>query len=308
MDLLFITWNPDPVLFTLGERGIRWYGVLLALGFLMGYLILSRVMKKEGHKQEIVDKLAIFVIVGVVVGLRLGHCLFYNPGYYFSHPIEILYVWQGGLASHGGAVGILLAVWLYSRKIKMSFLGLLDRVALIVPLAGGMVRLGNLMNSEIVGVQTSVPWAFKFLRLREDYAPAIKASAGKCNIGDVNCLVDYWTPRHPTQLYEALFYFLMFIVLFFVFKKFIQKWKEGTFLGWFVLVLFVFRYLIEFTKVDQVEFTGWTDAIRMGQLLSIPFILLGIFFLARGYGWFKTKNKVDNIATKTDSDKKPNLH
>ncbi len=289
MDLLFITWNVDPVIFYLGERGIRWYGLLLALGFLLGYLIVSRVMRKEGHKQEVIDKLAISVIIGVVVGLRLGHCLFYNPVYYFSHPLEILYVWEGGLASHGGAVGILLAVWLYAKKIKMHYLSLLDRIVLIVPLAGGMVRLGNLMNSEIFGVQTTVPWAFKFMKNREDLMPAFNASGGKCNVADINCLADYWIPRHPTQLYEAIFYLIMFVVFYFIFKKFIAKWKEGTFLGWFLIVLFAFRYIIEFTKVDQVEFEGWTDAIRMGQLLSIPFILLGLLFLARGYGWFKKK-------------------
>ena len=122
MSLLSIVWDVDPVMFEIGDRGIRWYGFLLAFGFLLGYLIVSRVMRKEGNKQENIDKLAIFVIVGVVVGLRLGHCLFYNPGYYLSNPIEILKVWEGGLASHGGAVGILLAVWLYARKFKMNFL------------------------------------------------------------------------------------------------------------------------------------------------------------------------------------------
>lgn len=294
MNLLYIVWNQDPVMFELFGRGIRWYGFLLAMGFFLGYLILARVMKKEGHKQEVIDKLAIFVIIGVVAGLRLGHCLFYNPVHYLTHPLEILYVWEGGLASHGGAAGILLAVWLYSRKIKMHFLKLLDRVALIVPLAGGMVRIGNLMNSEIYGVQTTVPWAFKFMKNREDLLPAFNASGGKCEITDFNCMADYWIPRHPTQLYEGIFYLIMFVVFYFIFKKFIAKWKEGTFLGWFVTVLFVFRYIIEFTKVDQVEFEGWTESIRMGQLLSIPFILLGLFFLARGYGWF-TKKKAEGI-------------
>jgi prolipoprotein diacylglyceryl transferase len=284
MDLLYIIWNPDPVMFYLGERGIRWYGFLLALGFLMGYLILSRVMKKEGNKQELIDKLAIYVIVGVVVGLRLGHCFFYNPAYYFSNPIEILYVWQGGLASHGGAAGILIAVGIFAFRKKISYLGLLDRIVLIVPLAGGMVRIGNLMNSEILGVPTSFPLAFKFLRNHEDLLPAINASAGNCQVNDLNCLADYWVARHPTQLYEAIFYFIMFFVFFVIYKKYISKWEPGTFLGWFVTVLFVFRYIIEFTKVDQVEFDGWTDAIRMGQLLSIPFILIGLLLLDWGHG------------------------
>ncbi len=290
MDFLYVIWDVDPVVFQLGERGVRWYGLLLAIGFLMGYLIVSRVMKKEGHLQNNIDKLAIYVILGVVIGLRLGHCLFYNPEYYLTHPIDIFKIWEGGLASHGGAAGILLAVWIYTRKYNMKFLSLLDRIVLIIPLAGGMVRLGNLMNSEIFGVPTTLPWGFKFMKNYEDLQPAIKASAGNCNANDLSCLAEYWTVRHPTQLYEAIFYFIMFIAFFFIFRKFIQKWKEGTFLGWFITVLFIFRYIIEFTKVDQVEFDGWTEAIRMGQLLSIPFILLGLSLLARGYGLFK-KNK-----------------
>ncbi len=289
MELLSVIWNVDPIIFNIGERGIRWYGFLLAFGFLIGYLILSRVMKKEGHQQEKVDKLAIYVIIGVVLGLRLGHCFFYNPSYYLSNPIEILKVWEGGLASHGGAAGILLAVGLYSRRFKMSFLGLLDRIVLIIPLAGGMVRLGNLMNSEIIGIETSMPWGFKFLKNRPDLDTAIQASGGNFNPADITSLAEFWTPRHPTQLYEAIFYFIMFVVFFMIYKKFIAKWKEGTFLGWFIVVLFVFRYIIEFTKTEQAEFEGWTEAIRMGQLLSIPFILLGLFFMGRGYGWFRNE-------------------
>lgn len=299
MEFLYVVWDADPILFQIGERGIRWYGFLLAIGFLLGYLIVSKVMKKEGHQQNNIDKLAIYVIIGVVVGLRLGHCLFYNPGYYLSNPIEILKVWEGGLASHGGAAGILLAVWLYSRKYNIKFLAMLDRIALIVPLAGGMVRLGNLMNSEIFGVPTSLPWGFKFMKNRDDLQPAIDAATGHCDTMDFNCLAEFWTPRHPTQLYEAIFYFIMFISFYFIFKKFIQKWKEGTFLGWFITILFAFRFVIEYTKVHQVEFDGWTSAIRMGQILSIPFILLGLALMARGYGWFKKKSPVPEEKDKT---------
>ncbi|HOK38307.1 MAG: prolipoprotein diacylglyceryl transferase [Bacteroidales bacterium] len=289
MEFLYIVWDADPVAFEIFGRGVRWYGILLAVGFFLGYLIVSALMRKEGQKQERIDILAIYVVVGVVVGLRLGHCLFYNPVYYLSNPLEILKVWEGGLASHGGAVGILLAVWLYSRKYKMNYLGLLDRIALIVPLAGGLVRFGNLFNSEIFGVQTSVPWAFKFLRNRPDLIPAIESAQGKCDIQNLDCLIQYWPARHPTQLYEGIFYLIMFIVFYFIFMKFKSRWKEGVFLGWFLIVLFVFRYLIEFTKVEQVEFEGWTAAIKMGQLLSVPFVLLGLYFLGRGFGWFKRK-------------------
>ncbi|MDR2008896.1 MAG: prolipoprotein diacylglyceryl transferase [Bacteroidales bacterium] len=274
MSLLYIIWDVNPVMFSIGDFSIRWYGLFLALGFLFSYFILGHIMRKEGFKQERVDILSIYVIVGTVIGLRLGHVLFYNPSYYFSNPVEILKVWEGGLASHGGAAGILLAVWLFSRKYKISYLGLLDKIVVVVPLAGGMVRLGNLMNSEIVGIPTDVPWAFIFKRL-----------------GDV--------PLHPTQLYEAIFYFIMFGVFFFIYNKFHSKWKDGTFLGWFLVVLFGFRFIIEYTKMDQVEFDGWTSVIRMGQLLSIPFILLGFFFIARGYGWFnKRVNKNEELKIK----------
>jgi phosphatidylglycerol---prolipoprotein diacylglyceryl transferase len=257
--LAAINWNPDPVAFDLLGRGVRWYGILLATGFLLGYLIMGRVLTKEGFKQQKVDIFAIYVIVGVVVGLRLGHCLFYNPVYYLSNPIEILKVWEGGLASHGGAVGILIAVWLFSRKNKIPYLHMLDRVVLIVPLAGGMVRLGNLVNSEIIGMPTNVNWAFIFERID-------------------------MIPRHPTQLYEAIFYFIMFISFYFMFMRMRKKWKDGVFLGWFLIVLFMFRFFIEFTKEFQVEFESYASAIKMGQWLSIPFVLFGIWLIWRGRG------------------------
>lgn len=292
MVLSYIVWNADPVIFSIGEHGIRWYGVLLALGFLLAYLIMGKTMRKEGYKQEIIDKFSIYIIVGCIIGLRLGHCLFYNPGYYLSHPLEILKVWEGGLASHGGAIGILIAIWIYSRRSKIKYFELMDKVALIVPLAGAFVRCGNFINSEILGIPTKMPWGVKFLRNVEDFNDALIASNGACE--DMKCLADYWVARHPTQLYEALFYFAMFGFFFWIYKKYTPKWKNGTFLGWFVLVLFVFRYLIEFTKTEQVEFSGWTDMITMGQLLSVPFILFGLFLIGREYGWWCKK-----------SDKKP---
>ena len=262
--LTVIQWHPDPVAFDLFGRGVRWYGILLATGFLLGYLILGKILSKDGFSPQKVDILAISVIVGVVVGLRLGHCFFYNPGYYLSHPIEILKVWEGGLASHGGAIGILIAIWLFCRKQKIPYLFILDRVAVIILLAGSMVRIGNLMNSEIIGIPTNVKWAFVFQRID-------------------------MLPRHPTQLYESIFYILMFVVFYFVFKKMRNKWENGVFLGWFLIVLFVFRFIIEFTKVSQVEFYVYTQ-IRMGQWLSLPFILLGIFLVVRGK--IKHKNKI----------------
>lgn len=282
MNLLFFTWNADPVIFHLGEHGIRWYGVLLAFGFLLGYILLGRVMKKEKYSQKTIDRFSISVIIGCVVGLRLGHCFFYDPGYYFTHPIEILYIWQGGLASHGGAIGILIALWIFSRRNKMPYFETLDKAVLVVPLAGAFVRIGNFVNSEILGLPTEMPWGVKFLRNWDDLDQAFIASNGQCNANDIDCLANFCIARHPTQLYEALFYITMFVGFWFIYKKFTPKWKKGTFLGWFLIALFGFRFFIEYTKTEQAEFI-WNAPITMGQLLSIPFVIFGILMVIREY-------------------------
>ena len=257
----------------------------MAIGFLLGYIVLGRIMKKEGYEQKQTDKFAIYIILGCVIGLRLGHCLFYNPGYYLSHPLEILKVWEGGLASHGGAIGILLAIWLYARRTKMPYFESLDKVAVVVPLAGAFVRIGNFINSEILGVPTTLPWGVKFMRNMEDLNEAYIASNGACPDLGSECLSEFMIARHPTQLYEAFFYIAMFFVFFLIYSKFAKNWKHGTFLGWFVLVLFGFRFLIEYTKTEQAEFI-WNAPITMGQLLSIPFIIFGIVLVVRQY-WKK---------------------
>ncbi len=285
MNLLYFVWDADPVMFSIGEHGIRWYGLLLAIGFLLAYIVIGRIMKKEGYEQKQTDKFSIYVIIGCVIGLRLGHCLFYNPGYYLSHPLEILKVWEGGLASHGGAIGILVAIWLYSRRTKMPYFEAIDKTAAVVPLAGAFVRIGNFINSEILGVPTTLPWGVKFLRNWEDLDNAYIASNGACPELDINCLSDYVVARHPTQLYEAIFYLAMFFGFLIIYKKFVTKWKHGTFLGWFLIALFGFRFLIEYTKTEQAEFI-WNAPITMGQLLSIPFIIFGIVLIIRQY-WKK---------------------
>jgi prolipoprotein diacylglyceryl transferase len=285
MNLLYFVWDADPVMFSIGEHGIRWYGLLLAIGFLLAYIVIGRIMKKEGYEQKQTDKFSIYVIIGCVIGLRLGHCLFYNPGYYLSHPLEILKVWEGGLASHGGAIGILVAIWLYSRRTKMPYFEAIDKTAAVVPLAGAFVRIGNFINSEILGVPTTLPWGVKFLRNWEDLDNAYIASNGACPELDINCLSDYVVARHPTQLYEAIFYLAMFFGFLIIYKKFVTQWKHGTFLGWFLIALFGFRFLIEYTKTEQAEFI-WNAPITMGQLLSIPFIIFGIVLIIRQY-WKK---------------------
>jgi prolipoprotein diacylglyceryl transferase len=287
MNLLYFVWDADPVMFSIGEHGIRWYGLLLAIGFLLAYIVLGRIMKKEGYEQKQTDKFAIYVIIGCVIGLRLGHCFFYNPGYYLSHPLEILKVWEGGLASHGGAIGILIAIWLYSRRSKMPYFEAIDKTAAVVPLAGAFVRIGNFINSEILGVPTTLPWGVKFLRNWEDLDNAYVASNGACPELDINCLSDYVVARHPTQLYEAIFYLAMFFGFLIIYKKFISRWKHGTFLGWFLIALFGFRFIIEYTKTEQAEFI-WNAPITMGQLLSIPFIIFGIVLVIRQY-WKKAQ-------------------
>ncbi len=299
MNLLYFVWDADPVMFQIGEHGIRWYGLLLAVGFLLGYIVLGRIMKREGYEQKQTDKFAIYIILGCVIGLRLGHCFFYNPGYYLSHPLEILKVWEGGLASHGGAIGILIAIWLYSRRSKMPYFEAIDKTAVVVPLAGAFVRVGNFINSEILGISTTLPWGVKFMRNWEDLDNAYVAANGACPDLNVDCLSDYMVARHPTQLYEAFFYIAMFFVFFLIYRKFVKEWKHGTFLGWFLIVLFGFRFLIEYTKTEQAEFI-WNAPITMGQLLSIPFVIFGIVLVIRQY-W--KKGKTEPVAN-TTKDKK----
>jgi len=264
-----ITWNVDPVIFYIKHWGIRWYGLLLAIGFLLSYIVLGKTMLKEGFQQKIIDKFSIYIIVGTIIGLRLGHCLFYEPEFYLSKPIEFFKVWKGGLASHGGALGILIAIFIFSKLSKLSYLGMLDKVVMIVPLAGGMVRLGNLMNHEIYGHSTNLPWGFKFIINLEGHF--LKGEE-----------VIYSQVSHPTQIYEALFYFIMFVSLYFVYKKFHENWKNGTFLGIFLIILFGFRFFIEFIKENQSSFED-NMIIDMGQLLSIPFVILGISLVIRQF-------------------------
>jgi prolipoprotein diacylglyceryl transferase len=201
------------------------------------------------------------VALGTILGARLGHCLFYEPSYYLSNPIEILKIWEGGLASHGAAIGIVLALWLYIRKHKLSFLWLIDRIVIVVPLGGAFIRTGNLFNSEIYGRATDVPWAFLFERdvVRDPSTGAILPNV----------------PSHPTQIYEALSYLLIFVILFLYFRKNKDKVRDGFIFGVFLIMLFTARFFIEFIKNDQVSFESGM-LFNMGQWLSLPFILIGM--------------------------------
>lgn len=257
MEFNFVVWNVDPVMFTLGPFEVRYYGLLFALGFLVGYYIVKYFFTKENAPLVEIDKMALYIILGSVIGARLGHCLFYEPDYFLAHPIEILYVWKGGLASHGGAIGLILGLWLYSRiSWNRSWLYILDRIAVPTALAGSFIRLGNLFNSEIYGYQTDLPWGFIY-------------------ISDPN---GDGLPHHPTQIYESLGYLIIFGVLMFMYMRRKGVINRGFLVGWMVTLTFVLRFFVEFIKNDQVDFEQ-NMSLNMGQWLSIPFVLGGIFLI-----------------------------
>lgn len=273
MTLNYVIWDVNPYIFTfpenfplLGGRPVAWYGLLWALVFVVGYYVMRKMYRKKNLSDELLDKLTIYMLVFSVVGARLGHCLFYEPEYYLADPIKILYVWEGGLASHGGAIGILLGLLLYSRKTKISYLHILDLIVVPTALGGAFIRLGNLMNSEIYGYETTLPWGFKFVR---DWAPGTP--------------IDAIPACHPTQIYEALVCLIVFVILlYFFFKKDYAKTHPGFLFGLFCTVVFGTRILIEFIKQPQVEFEN-SMVLDMGQWLSIPFVIVGIFFIVRSY-------------------------
>ncbi len=264
----YINWNPSPEIFQIFGISIRWYGLLFAVAFLMGYKVTEKMFKHEGLSQEWLDKLFIYVMVATIVGARLGHCLFYDFAYFKDNILEIFLPFRfhpsfkftgfQGLASHGAAIGIVSALLYYSKQVsKKSVFWILDRVVLPIALAGFFIRMGNLMNSEIIGVQTDMPWGFKFLR------------AG---------VEDPQVPRHPSQLYEALWYLLSFGLLSYMYWKTNVKEKYGILFGSFLILIFAARFLIEFVKENQEAFEEGM-ALNMGQILSIPFIFVGVFVI-----------------------------
>jgi prolipoprotein diacylglyceryl transferase len=251
MHLLVIPWDVNPEIFRIGPIAVRWYGLLFASSFLFGYVIMNRIFKNENLGEAVLDRLTVYMAIGVIAGARLGHCLFYEPSYYLKNPLEILMVWHGGLASHGAAIGILLAIWLFTRKEKKDYIWALDRIAIVVALSGFFIRMGNLMNSEIYGIETTVPWGFVFLRNHEV------------------------APKHPTQIYEGLAYLLIFFLLLGLYWRKKGTHLQGLLISLACILIFVARFFIEFLKEDQVAFEAGMK-LNMGQLLSIPFILLGI--------------------------------
>jgi phosphatidylglycerol:prolipoprotein diacylglycerol transferase len=261
MTINYINWNVDPEIFKLWIFSIRWYGVLFAASFFAGYYILIRVFKKENIPVTVLDSLTIYMVVGTVIGARLGHCFFYQPAYYLAHPAEVLMVWEGGLASHGAAIGIIISILIFERVHKRSFLWTMDRVVIVVALAGLFIRLGNLMNSEIFGHVTSLPWGFRFLRAAHPL--------------DLD-------PRHPTQLYEGISYLLIFVFLLWYYYKKDGRPSKGMIFGIFLTGVFGMRFLIEFVKETQEDFEK-SMVLDLGQLLSIPLILAGVWLIWRAW-------------------------
>ncbi|WP_370980754.1 prolipoprotein diacylglyceryl transferase [Agaribacterium sp. ZY112] len=248
-------WNFDPVLFSIGSLSIHWYGALFAAAVLSGAHLMKRVFIKEKQDTSQLDNLLTYVVAGVVIGARLVHCLFYEPDYYLSNPLEILALWKGGLASHGGGLGAILGVFFFAKKNKMSFMSLLDRITLPTALFGVFVRSANFLNSEIVGAESELPWAIVFERVDN-------------------------LARHPAQLYEALAYLCIFILLLSLYHKSKIKEYSGAMLGLFLSLCFSARFLIEFIKEPQASYSLGIG-LNTGQLLSLPFLIFGIFLFVK---------------------------
>ena len=273
MILNYIHWNLDPEIMNIFGFSLRYYGILFVGGLILCIYMLGWIFKRENLPSENLEKLSIYGMVGIMVGARLGHCLFYELTYYLSHPLEMIlpiafppeggvkFIGYQGLASHGGALGLVIALYFYARKTKNSMIDTIDLIAIVTPLGCGFIRLANFMNSEIIGIATTKPWGVIFERVD--------------NI-----------PRHPAQLYEAISYFITFAIMIILYKKNRDRLKNGFFFGLVLVLIFTARFVIEFVKKDQV---GFEDGMifNMGQLLSLPYMAVGIGFII--YGLWRTK-------------------
>ncbi|MBC9813270.1 prolipoprotein diacylglyceryl transferase [Crocinitomicaceae bacterium CZZ-1] len=268
--MLAIRWDVTPEIID-GWNTPNYYGLLFVTGLILGYYTIRKMFRKEGIPDEKLDRLVLYVVIATIVGARLGHVFFYDWSSYKQNPIDILKVWEGGLASHGGAIALVIALILYNQRVlKKPYIWIFDRIAAPIAIAGTFIRLGNLMNSEIVGSPTDLPWAFEFVHYinetTKQYDP---------------------TPRHPAQLYEAIMYLIIFGILMYMFWK-KSAWKQpGLIFGTFLILLFGGRFLVEFVKMGQTAYDE-TLTINTGQWLSVPFVLAGIGILIWSY---KNKNK-----------------
>ena len=259
----FVNWTVSPEIFSIGPITLRWYGLMFLIGFLVGYNIVARMFKHEGAPESWLGTLLIWVVAGTIIGARLGHVFFYEWDYYSAHPDHILSFWEGGLASHGGTIGVVLAVCGFSYfTTHRSPMWTFDRLVVAIAFVGCLIRLGNLFNSEIYGHATTLPWGFMFPLSREWH----RLYEGQA------C--------HPTQIYEALCYLCLFVLLMWMYWKKNAEERCGLIFGVFFIGIFLPRFLIEYIKNPQVAFEA-DMALNMGQILSIPCILVGIFFVIR---------------------------
>jgi len=259
------TWNIDPTLLHLGPLQLRWYGLLFVGSFFLGLLILQKIYAREGRNPEVLDNLLIYVMIGAVIGARLMHCLAYEPAYYLANPLEILKVWKGGLASHGGLLGVLVSLYFFARRYKKSYFWLIARITIPGALTAAFVRFGNFFNSEILGLPTDKPWAIIFERID-------------------------MLPRHPVQLYEAFAYLTLFSILLIIYKKVSSSFATKVLPGVFLTTMFIIRFLLEYTKTRQADYTT-SLPFTTGQMLSLPFIILGIVWII----WAFTKEKKEAL-------------
>lgn len=276
MILSYIHWNLDPEIVNIFGISIRYYGLLFVSGLMLCVGILGRIYKRENIPPEHLEKLAVFGMIGIITGARLGHCLFYEPSYYFAHPFEMIlpvtfppgggvkFIGYQGLASHGGVLGLLIALYFYSRKTNQSMIYTLDLIAVVTPLEFGFIRLGNFMNSEIIGIPSTKPWSVIFERADN-------------------------VPRHPAQLYEAVSYLIIFTIMMILYKKTRNRLKNGFFFGLATVLCFIARFIIEFVKENQVGFEDGM-AFNMGQLLSLPYLAVGIGFIIYGLRGIKSQS------------------
>lgn len=273
--MLYIDWNPSIEAFSIGGFAMRWYALCWLIGLLSAYFIVRKLYKEQKIKDELFDPLFVYCFVGILAGARLGHCIFYEPDYFLSsgkHIVEMIvpirfladggwkFTGYAGLASHGGTLGLIAALWLYVRRTKLPIWQVLDNIAIATPVTACFIRLGNLMNSEIIGKVTDVPWAFVFEQV------------------DMQ-------PRHPGQLYEAITYALLFFIGWYLYRRMPQKVGTGFFFGLCLTYIFTARFFIEYTKEIQEAFEA-SLPIDMGQILSIPFIIIGIYCM-KGGKWIK---------------------
>ena len=274
MNLLSIVWDWNPTFIMLGNLDIRWYGLMWAIAILVAERILAFAFKREGLPPRTIESAFLWIVLGTFIGARVGHCLFYEPETYLTEPWRIITgIRDGGMASHGATIGIIIGVFGFARRNNLPFIWGMDRIAIVAPLSGAVIRFGNLFNSEIVGYPTDAAWGFKFVR-HDAYRAFVEYN------GDVPAeILDTIPARHPAQLYEALCYLVIFaIVMYLYFGKDMGRRRPGVLIGIALIGIFTMRFFIEFLKERQVDFEEGMS-LDMGQLLSIPFIVIGIIIL-----------------------------